>query len=201
MKLRVTLLLFCLWQVLPAQQPPLSIDSLKLQWAHQTNDTLRLKSLKSLSQAFRSENIDSALLYAHSMLDLAEEKNNLYYTADACDVLSKIYESAGNLQKSIDLTIRAKEISQQMNDQLGIIYFATNLGSLYIKMGRYFEALQHFDEVKMVGEQIKRPDRVAAALNNMGAVYHYLGDDQTALDYFIKSYELRKINNLTEKLA
>ncbi|MCF8347236.1 MAG: tetratricopeptide repeat-containing sensor histidine kinase [Bacteroidales bacterium] len=201
MKLRVTLLLFCLWQVLPAQQPPLSIDSLKVQWSHHTNDTLRLKSLKSLSQAFRSENIDSALLYAHSMLDLAEEKSNLYYTADACDVLSNIYESAGNLQKSIDLTIRAKEISQQMNDQLGVIYFATNLGSLYMKMGRYFEALQHFDEVKTLGEQIKRPDRMAAALNNMGAVYHYLGDDQTALDFFIKSYELRKDNNLTEKLA
>jgi len=124
--------------MLPAQQPPLSIDSLKLQWAHQTNDTLRLKSLKSLSQAFRSENIDSALLFAHKMLGLAEEKNNLYYTADAFDVLSNIYESAGNLQKSIDLTIRAKEISQQMNDQLGVIYFCHQPGQLVHENGTLF---------------------------------------------------------------
>ncbi len=201
MKMIATLVVFCLLNVLMAQDQPLAIDSLKVQLDNQTNDTLRLKTLKKISGLFMPLQTDSALFYADKMLDLAEEKSNLYYTADACDVLSNIYESTGNLQKSIDLTARAKQISQQMNDQLGVIYFATNMGSVYMKMGRYFEALQIFEEVKSVGGQINRPDRVAAALNNMGAVYHYLGDDQTALDYFIKSYELRKDNNLTEKLA
>ncbi len=147
------------------------------------------------------QQLDSARWYAHVMLNLAKQKNNQYFIADAYDLLSSIDETTGDLMSCIDYSDSAKYVSRIMNDQLGVIYFATNMGSVYMKMGRYFEALQNFEEVKDIAERIKRLDREAAALNNIGAVYHFLGDDKTALDYFIRSYTIRKEHQLTEKLA
>ncbi len=177
------------------------IDSLKNNIHYQYNDTLKLKTLKKISKIFLPDQTDSALIYAQSMLALAEEKQILYYISDAYDLISDIYEQKGELEKCIVSIDSAKHYADLINDPVGVIYFATNKGSIYMKMGRYFEALQSFEEVKSIGERIVRPSRVAAALNNIGAVYHYLGDDETSLDYFIQSYELRLENNLTEKLA
>jgi len=177
------------------------IDSLKNNILYQYNDTLKLKTLKKISKIFLPDQTDSALIYAQSMLALAEEKQILYYISDAYDLISDIYEQRGELDNCIVSIDSAKHYANLINDPVGVIYFATNEGSVYMKMGRYFEALQSFEEVRSIGEKINRPDRVAAALNNIGAVYHYLGDDETSLNYFIQSYNLRLENNLTKKLA
>jgi len=179
----------------------LSIDSLKYEVINNPNDTSKLKSLKKLSQSFLAIDADSAMQYVNKMLLLAKEKQILYYISDAFDLQSTIYEDIGKLDKCIVAIDSAKYYAQLIHDPIGVIYFATNKGSIYMKMGRYFEALQSFYEVEEVGNRINRPSRVAAALNNIGAVYHYLGDDETSLDFFIKSYKLRVENNLTEKLA
>ncbi len=178
-----------------------SIDSLKTDLIYQSNDTLKLKSLKKISKTFFEIKSDSAMRYAQKMLTLAKEKQILYYISDAYDLISDIYEQKGELENCVASIDLAKYYANIINDPVGVMYFATNEGSVYIKMGHYFEALQCFEEVKNIGEKINLPSRVAAALNNIGAVYHYLGDDETSLDYFIQSYNIRLENNLTEKLA
>jgi len=179
----------------------LLLDSLKYESYSNSNDTIKLKNLKKISRIFIDYQIDSSLFYAQAMLALAEEKQILYYISDAYDLISDVYEEKGELVNCAASIDSAKHYASLINDPVGVIYFATNEGSIYIKMGRYFEALQCFEEVKNIGEKINRPSRVAAALNNIGAVYHYLGDDETSLDYFIQSYNIRLENNLTEKLA
>jgi len=178
-----------------------TLDSLKHESYTHSNDTARLKSLKKISRIFINSQIDSSLFYAQAMLALAKEKQILYYISDAYDLISNVYEQKGELENCVASIDSAKYYANLINDPVGVMYFATNEGSIYIKMGRYFEALQCFEEVKNIGEKINKPSRVAAALNNIGAVYHYLGDDETSLDYFIQSYNIRLENNLTEKLA
>jgi len=177
------------------------IDSLKFKSYNNPNDTIRLKSLKKISKLFLVSQIDSSLFYAQAMLTLAGEKQILYYISDAYDLISNVYEQKGDLENCVASIDSAKYYAGLINDPIGVIYFATNEGSIYIKMGRYFEALQCFEEVKNIGIKINRPSRVAAALNNIGAVYHYLGDDETSLDYFIQSYNIRLENNLNDKLS
>jgi len=177
------------------------VDSLKIDFYNQTNDTIKLKTLKKISKVFNSTCNDSAMYHAQKMLTLAKEKQILYYISDAYDLISNIYEQNGELEECVVSIDSAKHYANLIVDPVGVMYFATNEGSVYMKMGRYFEALQSFEEVRNIGEKINRPGRVAAALNNIGAVYHFLGDDETSLDYFIQSYELRLENDLKEKLA
>jgi len=176
-------------------------DSLIMLTNYQQNDTLKILTLKKISKYYKAGNNDSAMLYAEKMLALAKQKQILYYVSDAFDVEANLYEQMGQLELCVNSIDSAKYYAQLIDDPLGVIYFATNKGSVCMKMGSYFEALQSFEESQKIAEQINRPDRVAAALNNIGAVYHYLGDDETSLDYFIQSYEVRLKNNLTKKLA
>jgi len=179
----------------------LNPDSLKSLINQQENDTLKILTLKKISNYYKASSNDSALLYAEKMLALAKQKQILYYVSDAWDVKANIFEHMGKLDDCVNSIDSAKYYAQLIDDPLGVIYFATNKGSVCMKMGSYFEALQSFEESQKIAEQINRPDRVAAALNNIGAVYHYLGDDETSLDYFIQSYEVRLENNLTKNLA
>jgi len=177
------------------------IDSLKIDFEKQRNDTLKLKTLQKLSQLFLIENPDSSMFYAKKMLDLSLNLQMYYYVSDAYDLISNVYENQGQLEQCVSSCDSAKYYSNLINDPVGVIFFTNNKAAIYIKLGRYFEAIQSFEEVKSISERINRPSSLAAALNNIGVVYHYLGDDKTSLDYFIKAYELRIENNITKKLA
>ncbi len=178
-----------------------AIDSLKVEFELQSNDTLKLKSLQKISQLFLIESPDSSMYYANKMLELAQRNQMYYYVSDAYDLISNVYENQGQLEKCVSSCDSAKYYSNLIDDPIGVIFFTNNKAAIYIKMGRYFEAIQSFDEVKDISERINRPSSHAAALNNIGVVYHYLGDDKASLDYFIQAYELRIENNITKKLA
>ncbi len=178
-----------------------TIDSLKTQYNNATNDTVKIKCLIKISNTFKVNYPDSSLYYANKLLAFAEEKQMLYYISDAYDLISNIYEQKGDLEKCIVTIDSAKHYASLIDDPIGVIFFTNNKAGIYIKMGRYFEALQSFEEVKSIGERINRPSSIVAALNNFGVVYHYLGDDKTSLDYFIQAYEMRLENNLTNKIA
>ncbi len=177
------------------------VDSLLNDARQQTNDTTRLIDFKKLSKYYVTKNIDSAIYYAEKMKTLAFHKNLPFYISDSYDLYCNIYEQTGDLEKCIVNNDSAIYYSNLINDEVGVIFFTNNKAGIYIKMGRYFEALQTFEEVKKIAEIINDPPSIVAVLNNMGVVYYYLGDDKVALDYFIKAYQLRLKNNLTKKLA
>ncbi len=178
-----------------------SIDSLKQVAVAQTNDTVRLIALNNISRLYFKSHPDSAFYYAAQMLSLAKEKKIYYYISDAYDLLSNLYEHNGQLEKAIVSADSAACYTKVVNDWVGLIYFTNNKATIYMKQGRYFDALRNLEEVVKMGKRTNDPAGVAAALNNMGAVYHYLGDDEASLDYFIQAYQLRLKNNITKKLA
>ena len=177
------------------------IDSLKRVLPEQTNDTTRLIVLHKLSKAYLKNNPDSSKYYAHMMLKLASRQHIYYYISDAFDLLSILKEQNGKLEEAIAFTDSASYYATLIDDQIGVIYFINNKATIYMKMGRYFDALQILKRVVATGQKIDDPASVIAAYNNMGAVYHYLGDDETSLDYFIRAYQLRLKNNITKNLA
>jgi len=177
------------------------IDSLKRIVLTQTNDTVRLITLNKISRLYFKSQPDSAFYYAGQMLSLAKDKKIYYYISNAFDLLSNFYEHNGELEKAIATADSAACYTKVVNDWVGLIYFTNNKATIYMKQGRYFDALQNLEEVVKIGNRTNDPAGVAAALNNMGAVYHYLGDDEASLDYFIRAYQLRLENNITKKLA
>ncbi len=201
MKKQLTFLVFLLFcsGLLFSQEA--SIDSLKHRFKIISGDTTRLHLLKEISGLYFAGQPDSSLYYAQKMLVLAQKTQHFYEASDACELMSNVYEQQGALDKCIVLQDSAKQFSEIIADTAGIIYFTNNKAGIYIKWGRYFDALQTFKEAKRMAVKAHRPAGEAAALNNIGVVYHYLGDDKTSLDYFIKAYEIRVTNKLTKKLA
>lgn len=164
-------------------------------------DSVRVKTLRAQVRLMINEKPDSALFYAVQMLHFAQEKQMTYFISDAWDLQSSVFENKGMLKESIKATDSAMRYARLIPDPVGTIYFLINKGSLAMKAGENFEALQSFNDAWQLAQHENKPDRMVAALNNIGAVYHYLGDDENALRYFIQSYELRIKHNLTEKLA
>jgi len=89
------------------------------------------------------------MLYADKMLSLAKQKQILYYVSDAFDVKANLFEQMGKLESCVESIDSTKHYAQLIDDPLGVIYFATNKGSVCMKMGSYFDALQSFEEVQV----------------------------------------------------
>ncbi|MDQ1353002.1 MAG: hypothetical protein QG657_3308 [Acidobacteriota bacterium] len=63
---------------------------------------------------------------------------------------------------------------------------------IYQKQGAYDKALEKFQEVKNVSEEIGDIKSVSITLHNIGMIYQYKGDYDAALTQYQKSLEIKE---------
>jgi len=159
-------------------------------------------TLKKLSKAWAPHDMDSAHFFAGKMLKTARKERDEYYQTDAYELIATLYSAENNYDKSITYLDSARYYSMyKLKDNNSVIYYDILIGSESLTIGNYTGALEKFMEALEIAKKIERYDKVVASYNNIGVVYHYLGDDKTALDYFLKSYETRIKHGLTKNMA
>lgn len=70
-----------------------------------------------------------------------------------------------------------------------------NLGRLLSINGKHPMGLQHLSEAERFFEQIDAHDKIAATLENIGALYRRQSDYSTALEYYYKALDIKEEQN------
>jgi serine phosphatase RsbU (regulator of sigma subunit)/Tfp pilus assembly protein PilF len=172
-----------------------NIDSLHILIKKDKADTDKLIHLNNLCLEFRISGLyDSAIHYGNVALELAKQLNPPYKNelANTYNILGIIYYYQGDYLKTLEFWLKALNIYEELNDQIGMAKQIGNIAIIYNDQADYPKALDYgFKALKMAKEQ-GNTNHVSIWLGNIGSVYRDLGDFPKALDYYFKALEMKE---------
>jgi len=179
------------------------IDSLQHELETTTQpDHYHLYTFYRLSKQYQNIDTDKSIEVAQKLLKITNENDSLFWSTFALDLLITNYERLNKYDSCVKYLEQAIQISKDINKPHDVAYFQSQLGNSQVKLGNYYDALENYEDAVKYSEKDSSLIKYETAfLTNIGGIYHYLGDDLKALDYFLQSYYLKKENNLTDNLA
>ncbi len=157
-------------------------DSLELDIKEAKEDTLKVKSLNSLSnQYFKIGKYELAMKNSKSALLLAGKLKYKKGKAKAYKTLGIIYQNQGNYTKASENYFALIKISKEIGDNKGIADSYNGIGQIYAEQGNYSEALKNYFTALSIKEEIGDKNGIANSYNNIGIAYRHQGNYSKAL--------------------
>lgn len=153
-------------------------DSLVLQLAVTTNDSVKIRILSELATSYTKNDMTVSLKYAKEMVDfvnkLPENETKGSYYVDA----AIIYLNCNIYDKALQLLFEALRIFEQLGDLRSITIIKNNMGGVYLRLGKQDMALKYFTEgLENAKKLIEAGDtilttRLHTYYNNIGLIYN-----------------------------
>jgi tetratricopeptide (TPR) repeat protein len=165
-------------------------------------DNFKLKQYYQLAKQYQEIDVIQSQKVAYSLLSISEDYDSLVWSLYAFDLIVQNFEALNEFDSCVYYAKAAINTAKTAKKPWDVAYFQSLLGNAQITLGNYYDALENY---KQAVEYSKNdPDMFkyeAAFLNNIGGIYHFLGDDLKALDFFLQSYYIKKEHNQTLNLA
>ncbi len=155
----------------------------------------RLEQSKCLNNIglsyWKLDNYSGALRYLHKAYELARTLDNRESEAECLNNLGIVYFDLGDYDSAMGNLLKALTIDKELGDQESISKDLVNIGESYRRKGlltgsteNLSQALLNFEEALKLAQGAKDSGTEIIILNNLGATYSHLGDNQRALEYF-----------------
>jgi serine phosphatase RsbU (regulator of sigma subunit)/Tfp pilus assembly protein PilF len=174
-----------------AQADRNKLDSLFQVLGH-VEDTSRLSTLKTLSEAYIPFSLDSSHLYANLLLQEAKNLDNLSFTADAFNMIGyalremeRMEESYVYFQKALDLRLDLKEYDKA-SMTLNLV------GTAYHRTGDVEKSLDYYMQSIVQAEINGNPKYLSSPISNIGRLYYDMGDNEKALEYDLRALAIAR---------
>ncbi|MGZ3831535.1 MAG: tetratricopeptide repeat-containing sensor histidine kinase, partial [Mucilaginibacter sp.] len=151
-------------------------------------DSNKVKTLRLLFMAaIDKQSADKALPIAIEQLNLAKKVHYAKGEAKAWQLLSVGYETLGNMEKSIDASLRALKIYETLHDRAGVAACYNNTGLVYKDENELPEALACFNKSLAIYSKLKnKTENVWRETMNIGRVYEQQNNDALALKTYLQ---------------
>jgi len=128
---------------------------------------------------------------------LSQDANSLLLTADSLFAKGMYADAATAYEKLVTNENYIGEFSaariSELHHQAGISYYHT---------GKFEKAVENFEKVLALNEELNNENNVALTFNNLGMVYHAWKQYEKAIKYYLQSIEiLNSLNNKTETVT
>jgi serine phosphatase RsbU (regulator of sigma subunit)/Tfp pilus assembly protein PilF len=189
---------FCLGQEGFAQQK--TIDSLLTLLKKDKADTNKINHFDQLCWEYQNiGSYDTAMLYANSGLQLAQQLNNKKEIVNAYNNIGVVYRNKGNYSNAIDNYFKSLEIAEDIKNDKQIAAVSGNIGVVYAMQKKYPQALDYFSKALKKSEEQGNKSGIARFLANLGVVYSLQQDNAKALNYYLRALKMNE--ELGEKNA
>jgi signal transduction histidine kinase len=177
------------------------IDSIRQVALAHSNDTLGVLSKIELCYEFRFRSQDSAIHYGEGAIALAKKLNFEKGWAQAESDLGVVYYDRTDFAKTNEIWNHSLSLRAKLKDTMKMAGLYLNLGSLRFREGKYEASLVEQLKALNLYEKKKFDDGMSRALNNIAAVYERQNQWDKALEYYNRSYEIKKKANNAYQLA
>ena len=166
-------------------------DSLMAVFEKSEDDSLKVKTLLSLSAIYYRSNPAEAINYASQAKELAERISYYSGLAYAHKSIGMGYYFQGNYIEATISWQQSLKTFESINDRLGVCNMQNNLGAVYYNEGDNNKAIEYYVESLGISEEIGDSLRIATALVNIGAVYYSKrATHDMALEYYTRALPL-----------
>ena len=121
-----------------------------------------------------------------------EKANFIELRSNVLGLIASAYRSLGENQKSLGILKRNLKLLDGANHHKGINFTLTGIGRTFHNMAMYDSALLYHQKALEQGISTKDKRYEAICYNNMGNVFETKGDFNKALEFYIKSLELKQ---------
>ncbi len=120
------------------------------------------------------ESFETALSIHKQAKDLGKERRTLIQ-------ISKVYDHFGELAKSLIVSERVRQISNELNDKQDECKDIITIGSINLKMDEYHRAMGYFEEALKLAKETKNHTEEGNSLWNISKTLNLLGDNSQAI--------------------
>lgn len=180
-----------------------------LQLSKEVNNKMGMSiSYNSLGLAYLAmENDSLALNNFFKSFELKKELNDARGKAQSLNNIATVYNRQNLPEKALEFLFQSLIIKQELNDQNGIASSYDNIGDVYFKKAEithdekdYKNALNYYNKSLKIARELKLKDVVKVCCESISEVYHKLGNDNLAYQYF-KEYSKIKDTLINENSA
>ena len=136
-----------------------------------------------------SENRRSLVAY-RAALRLGEDNRDVALQIKALNCISGVLIDLGQFEASLPYSVRARHLSEQIGDKLGLAASLNNIGLQYYSTGKLLKAVPVLVESLSGFQSAGNRRGQAETLNNLGYTRQDLGDTAMALESFERSLNL-----------
>ena len=190
--MRKIIILIILLSVFLGYSQTKELDSLYIQLAYETQDSLKIKtSLELIKSLYEIKDYDKALKYT---IESEKLSTNLNYTkgiAETTYYKSLIYAQKGDYINAISGYEKSKKLFKDLNDSLGIAKVNNSIGYIEIKRGNYSKGLQYsLSAIKELEKQNLKKD-LSLAYSNLAKAYQNINAIDRSITYNLKAVEVQ----------
>ncbi|MDD5569694.1 MAG: sensor histidine kinase [Bacteroidales bacterium] len=169
-------------------------DNFNKRIKEEKTDTGKINVYIQLSDEYKGEQPDSALLFLNKALSLClgMKDNTNKFTANSLNKMGGIYYLKGDYGKAMDAFVRSIEIHEKINDQKGIASCASGMGLIYYEQGFLEKAKDYFNRSFRIYDSMGSKKDVAACYNNLGLVFFEEKNYNKAIECYSNSLKIRK---------
>ncbi len=166
-----------------------SLAQNKEQWVYawsdkSLSDSTRFGAVYNLAWEYAYIQTDTALMYAQSAFEFANELNNDHYRCKVLNVLGGVYLIKSDLGRAKDYFEKALKLAEKINDSNALASAHNNLGGLHFSENNMPEAQRHYGQSYEIYLKTNNKSGQARALSNLGQVSEEQGEYQKALQRY-----------------
>ncbi len=161
---------------------------------------------------------DKAIEYQEQAIKIKKKINNPFSLGLSYFNLATIYDKKKEYGKAIELLQKSKEYAEKANDAIGVALCNHSMGLCYVSLSEDEGALSKLEDEEIpllnskqllnkayelerqsieILERLEDIQYLPHSYNAMGTVLGNQGRYRDAVEYYLKSYELSKANNLS----
>jgi CHAT domain-containing protein/tetratricopeptide (TPR) repeat protein len=166
-------------------------------------DSLIVQHIIDMGAAAQNEGqFDQALLFFDSASIVAEELNMAKMSIYARFKKIDIYVKKGDFEKGEKMNLALLQESIEREGEVGVNQSNcyTSLGQIESRRNNLDEALEYYEKGLSIARQLNRDGIAASYYMNIGIVFYFKNDFETALSYF-KKFETYQISSGKNQLA
>ncbi len=153
-------------------------------------DTVKIKTLLSLTDLYSFQNPDSAILFAKRAKQLARKIHNQKYIAHASTELGWAYYVSGNYNSALENFLEAHKIYEASQDWKNISTTLGNIASVYLNQKDYKKARDNYSKALTIDKKIGNQKWIASDISNLGIIYFTEGNYNKALEFYNKALKI-----------
>ena len=167
------------------------LDSLSIQLAFETQDSLKVKtSLKLIKSLYELKDYDRAMKY---IVESEKLSSNIDYTKGIAEITfykALIYAEKGDYINAINGYNKSKDLYKNLNETLGVAKINNSIGLIEIKRGNYEKGLQFALAAIKEFEKKQLLKELSLAYGNVANAYYNLGAIEKSIAFNLKANDI-----------
>jgi len=162
------------------------------------SDSVRFEIVRKEVQKYNYDNFPLRLKYSKLLLTIAQRLNTDRAKANAYYDLAYSYEIIGQLDLALDAGFKTLEYATKINNKRLLGFGFNEIGLIYSSGGsaeEYDFAISYFRKFLSIQQEARDTGEIAGAFSNIGLMYLYKKEHDSALYYAYKALDLRLIIN------